>query len=45
VFTDASLALDHEGRGVVLFSDEWPMRYFGQRNAGVELATVPFTGR
>jgi peptide chain release factor 3 len=45
VFTDASLALDHEGRGVVLFSDEWPMRYFGQRNPGVELATVPFTGR
>jgi hypothetical protein len=29
----------------VLFSDEWPMRYFAQKNAGVELATAPFTGR
>jgi peptide chain release factor 3 len=45
VFDGATLAIDHEGRGMILFSDEWPMRYFGQKNAGVELSTVPFTGR
>jgi peptide chain release factor 3 len=45
VFADATLAIDHEGRPMVLFADEWPMRYFGQRNAGVELSTTPFTGR
>jgi hypothetical protein len=30
---------------MVLFPDEWPMRYFQQKNPGVELSTVPFTGR
>ena len=45
VFADASLAEDHEGRPMVLFSDEWPMRYFTQKNPGVELGTAPFTGR
>ncbi len=42
VFSDATLASDHEGRPMVLFSDEWPMRYFGQKNPGVELSPVPF---
>lgn len=45
VFTDASLAEDHEGRPMILFSDEWPMRYFQQKNPGLELSTSPFTGR
>ena len=45
VFDGATLALDHEDRPMVLFSDEWPMRYFQQKNAGVELGTAPFTGR
>jgi peptide chain release factor 3 len=45
VFSDATLAEDHEGRAMILFPDEWPMRYFQQKNQGVELGTVPFSGR
>ena len=40
-----TLCEDHEGRSMILFPDEWPMRYFQQKNQGIELSTVPFTGR
>jgi hypothetical protein len=30
---------------MILFADEWPLRYFQQKNQGVELSAVPFTGR
>ena len=43
VFSDAILATDHLDRPMVLFTDEWPMRYFGQKNPGVELSAVPFS--
>ena len=36
-----------EGLGARLthgFADEWALRNFTQRNAGLELATLPFTG-
>jgi peptide chain release factor 3 len=45
VLSDATLCEDHEGRSMILFPDEWPMRYFQQKNQGIELSTVPFTGR
>jgi peptide chain release factor 3 len=39
---DATFATDRDERSVILFADEWAMRHFTQRNAGVELlATAP----
>ena len=38
----ACLARDDMGRPVVLFSDDWGVRYFQDRNPGVELRTLPF---
>jgi len=40
--SDMTLAVDTDGRGVVLFAEEFGLRYFGQRNPGVELSAVPF---
>jgi hypothetical protein len=37
----ALLAFDDRGRGVVLFTDEWAMRIFIQRNSTLELSPVP----
>ncbi len=36
------LAFDDKGRAVVLFADQWPLRFFGERNKNVELSPVPF---
>jgi peptide chain release factor 3 len=36
------LAFDDKGRGVALFSDEWPLRFFGNRNPNVELSPIPW---
>ncbi len=38
----AALASDTDGRGVVLFVDEWGIRHFTQRNPGVELSAIEF---
>jgi peptide chain release factor 3 len=36
------LAFDDRGRAVVLFADQWPLRFFTERNKNVELSPVPF---
>jgi len=36
------LAWDDRGRGVVLFSDHWPVRFFQERNPEIELSAVPW---
>lgn len=36
------LALDSQGRTVLLFSDDWYMRYFQQRNPKVKISHLPF---
>lgn len=36
------LVFDDRGRGMALFSDEWPLRFFGSRNPNVELSPIPF---
>lgn len=36
------LVFDDRGRGMVLFSDQWPLRFFGERNPTVELSPIPF---
>jgi len=41
----ALLAFDDRGRGVALFTDEWAMRVFTQRNATIELSPVPIGTR
>jgi peptide chain release factor 3 len=38
------LAQDMENRWVLLCGDPWALRYFEQRNPGVELAELPFKG-
>jgi len=30
---------------MVLFVDEWPLRFFGERNKNVELSPLPFDRR
>jgi len=39
--SDATIATDRDGRSVLLFADEWGMRYFVQRNPDLELAAMP----
>ncbi len=39
----ARLVFDDRGRPMVLFADEWPLRFFTQRNKDVELSPAPFT--
>jgi peptide chain release factor 3 len=39
--TGVSTAQDGDGRWVILFSDEWSMRYFVQRNPDVTLLELP----
>ncbi len=36
------LALDSQGRTVLLFPDEWYMRYFQQRNPDAKISNLPF---
>ncbi|MDI1290787.1 MAG: peptide chain release factor 3, partial [bacterium] len=36
------LVFDDRGRGMALFSDQWPLRFFGERNPTVELSPIPF---
>jgi peptide chain release factor 3 len=38
----ASLARDMAGQPVVLFQDEWSLRYFSEKNPDVELSEIPF---
>jgi peptide chain release factor 3 len=38
----ARLATDDRGRSVVLFSDQWLLKFFGDRNPGVEVSPIPF---
>jgi peptide chain release factor 3 len=40
--TGATLALDERNRSVVLFQDSWPLRFFSERNADIELSYLPF---
>jgi peptide chain release factor 3 len=39
--SDMGVAQDGEGRWVMMFGSEWSMRYFTQRNEGVELLELP----
>jgi peptide chain release factor 3 len=36
------LVFDDKGRAAVLFVDQWPERFFKDRNKGIELSPVPF---
>jgi len=45
VSSAARFATDSRGRPVILFSDEWSLRYFQERNPAMELARVPFQGQ
>ncbi len=36
------LVFDDRGRAMVLFTDSWPMRFFGERNPTIELSPIPF---
>jgi peptide chain release factor 3 len=38
----ARLVFDDRGRGLALFSDQWPLRFFGDRNPTIELSPIPF---
>ncbi|MBS0197301.1 MAG: peptide chain release factor 3 [Planctomycetes bacterium] len=38
----ATLATDRDEKAVVLFTDDWAVRHFNQRNPGVELSTSAF---
>ena len=38
----ARLVFDDRGRGMVLFVDQWPLRFFGTRNPTIELSPIPF---
>jgi peptide chain release factor 3 len=38
----ARLAFDDRGRGIVLFSDSWPVRFFADRNPTIEMSPIPF---
>ena len=40
----AKLAVDAEGRPVVLFPTEWAIRYFQKQHPDVALSDVPFAG-
>ncbi len=40
--TNVKLALDGQGRRVVLLPDEWALRYFTDRNPDVGLSDLPF---
>jgi peptide chain release factor 3 len=36
------LVFDHRGRAMALFADQWPLRFFGERNPTVEVSAAPF---
>ncbi|QOI99392.1 MAG: peptide chain release factor 3 [Phycisphaeraceae bacterium] len=36
------LAFDDKGRAIVLFADQWPVRFFADRNPTIELSPIPF---
>ena len=38
----ARLVYDDRGRAMVLFEDNWPLRFFGERNPTIELSPIPF---
>ncbi|MBI2422403.1 MAG: peptide chain release factor 3 [Candidatus Hydrogenedentes bacterium] len=40
--TGVRIAFDGVGRRVILFRDAWSLRYFAERNPGVELGSIPF---
>ena len=39
--SDATLAEDRDGKPVILFADEWALRYFTKQNPAVELMEEP----
>jgi peptide chain release factor 3 len=39
---EATRAVDGQGRPVILFPDVWSVRYFQDRNPGVQVAEMPF---
>ncbi len=39
---DARLAFDDSGRAMVMFPDQWSLRFFGERNPTLELSPTPF---
>ena len=43
--SSVKLALDGQGRRVILLTDEWALRYFLDRNNGVKVSDLPFGTR
>lgn len=39
---DASLGTDTDARPIALFTDEWALKHFTQRNPGLEISATPF---
>jgi len=42
LLSDATFATDRDDRSVILFSDEWGLKQFAQRNASLELSPIPW---
>jgi len=42
LLSDAATGTDRDGSPVVLFTDDWAMKQFLQRNPGVELSDIPW---
>jgi len=42
LLSDATTGADRDGNPVVLFTDDWAMKQFTQRNPGVELSEIPW---
>jgi peptide subunit release factor RF-3 len=42
LLSDAATGSDRDGNPVVLFTDDWAMKQFAQRNPGVELSDIPW---
>lgn len=40
--TGGRIAIDSQGRRVLLFPDEWNLRYFQSHNSGAEVSDLPF---
>ena len=42
LLSDATVGTDRDDQQIILFTDEWALKQFSQRNAGVELSPIPW---
>ncbi len=42
LLSDTTIGSDRDDQSVMLFTDEWALKQFSQRNAGVELSVIPW---